>query len=429
MFQAIRYRLLISYLVVLASILGVFAIAVRVVFSQSLTQQLTAQLRLLGQGAAANAVFNQKQGRIIVGKGFSTPELIARERAIQWFDLEGRLIDQQGKAVLALPIPASTEDPVQIQASQPRIQGVTLPILSNDDRQPVGYVRVSKSLAEQDERLQKLDLGLGGGIVMALILSGAGGIWLTRQAMRPIEESFQRLKQFTADASHELRSPLMAIKTNVSVALKYPGGMRPADAEKFEAIASATAQMTDLTEDLLLLARSDQAPSRNWQPVNLTLILEKVLQLYQPQAAAKEIHFKSQLAESLYLLGDADQLTRLFTNLITNALHYTPARGIVEVEASQVGHSLVVNVEDTGIGIAPEHLERIFDQFWRADQSRSYWQSGSGLGLAIAKTIAKRHGGMINVTSQVGVGSCFTVRFDNIKQTKAANQNLLIGNR
>ncbi|MBW4552009.1 MAG: HAMP domain-containing histidine kinase [Aphanocapsa sp. GSE-SYN-MK-11-07L] len=411
MFQALRYRLLLSYLLVLASILSVFAIAVRVVFTQSLTQQLTAQLRLLGQGAAANAVFNQKQGRIIVGKGFSTPELIARERAIQWFDLQGHLITQQGKAVLALPLPASTEDSVQIQASQPRVQGVTLPILDKNDRQPVGYVRVSKSLAEQDERLQRLDLGLGGGIFVALILSGVGGIWLTRQAMLPIEENFRRLKQFTADASHELRSPLMAIKTNVSVALKYPNGMRPADAEKFEAIASATTQMVCLTEDLLLLVRTDQTPGRDRETVNLASMLADLIQLYQSPAAVKQVELKSELSTPIDLLGDASQLNRLFTNLIINALDYTPPGGTVEIQASQVGQTIFVKVQDTGIGIAPENLERIFHRFWRGDQSRTYSQGGSGLGLAIAQAIAQSHNGQISVTSELGQGSCFTVQF------------------
>jgi two-component system, OmpR family, manganese sensing sensor histidine kinase len=410
-FQTIRYRLLLSYLMVFGSVLATFAIAVRVVFSQSLTQQLTAQLRLIGQGVAANTEFDQKQGRIKVGRGFSTQELIVRNRAIQWFDSQEHLITQRGKEVLSLPLPALTDDLIQFQASQPRIQSITLPIWSSQERQPVGYVRVSQSLAEHDERLQKLDWGLGGGILMALILSSVGGIWLTRQAMQPIEESFQRLKQFTADASHELRSPLMAIKTNVSVGLKYPDGMRPTDTEKFEAIASATAQMICLTEDLLLLVRTDQPPSRDREPVNLSSMLTELIQLYQPPAAVKQIDLKSQLAACLNLLGDASQLNRLFTNLITNALDYTPPGGTVEIEASQVGQTLLIKVRDTGIGISPENLEHIFDRFWRGDQSRSYSQSGAGLGLAIAQAIAQTHGGKISVTSEVSKGSCFTVQF------------------
>ncbi len=274
----------------------------------------------------------------------------------------------------------------------------------------VGYVRASQSLEELDATLRKLDWGLGGGIIVALVLSGVGGIWLTRQAMQPIEESFQRLKQFTADASHELRSPLMAIKSNAAVALKYPEGMRQGDKEKFSAIASATNQMSRLTEDLLFLARTDTVPDRNWEQVKLTEILANLVQLYKPQAEAKQIDLKISFSENLYLQGDEVQLVRLFSNLIENALHYTKSGGVVEIKAKRVGSQLSVKIEDTGVGIAPEHLERVFERFWRAEASRSYWNGGSGLGLAIACAIAQNHGGTITVTSELGIGSCFKVR-------------------
>lgn len=279
-----------------------------------------------------------------------------------------------------------------------------------DNGKLVGYVRVSQSLEEFDETLQQLDLGLGGGIIITLVLSSIGGIFLTRQAMQPIEESFQRLKQFTADASHELRSPLMAIKINAELPLEYPEEIGPKDAEKFQAIANATNQMTRLTEDLLLLARSDRASHQNRETLNLTSILENLIQQYKPQAEAKKINLKIQLIANLQLIGDSVQLTRLFTNLVENALHYTPSGGVVEIKSSRVGSQLYVNVQDTGVGIAPEHIDKAFERFWRADQSRSYWSGGSGLGLAIAQAIAQNHGGLISVTSQLGVGSCFTVR-------------------
>jgi two-component system, OmpR family, manganese sensing sensor histidine kinase len=404
-FKALRYRLLLSYLLVFASILGVFAIAVRIIFTRSLTHQLTTQLIAIGQGAAAIAEF--ENGKFRVGEDFSEPELIAQGQALQWFDPQGHLMAQQGKVFPSLPF--SIQGTVQIQEKNPRIQSVTLPVLGNDDRRLMGYVRASQSLAEADENLKKLDLGLGIGILMALILSGVGGIWLTRQAMQPIEESFQRLKQFTADASHELRSPLMAIKTNVSVALKYPEGMRSTDAEKFEAISSATTQMIRLSEDLLLLAQTDDSPKPKRQPVNLTAILDQIIKLNEPQSKAKQIYLKSDLAEALLLMGDESQLTRLFTNLLVNALRYTPTGGTVEVHARRTGQNICTQVRDTGIGIAPENLERIFERFWQADSSRSYSEEGAGLGLAIAQAIAQRHGGLITVTSQVGIGSCFTV--------------------
>lgn len=406
MFQKIRYRLLLSYLVVFASLLGIFAIAVRVAFTRSLTEQITDKLIAIGKGAAANVEF--EKGRLTVESDFRPQDLIASHQTLQWFDTQGNLITQQGKTVLTLPF--LPKKMVQIQTDKVPIQAVTVPIIASDNGKLVGYVRVSQSLGEFDETLQKLDWGLEGGIIITLVLSSIGGILLTRQAMQPIEESFQRLKQFTADASHELRSPLMAIKINAELPLEYPEEIGPKDAEKFQAIASATNQMTRLTEDLLMLARTDRVSNQNRDTLNLTSILENLIQLYKPQAEAKQINLTSQLIGNLQLIGDSVQLTRLFTNLVENALYYTPSGGVVEIKISRVGSQLYVNVQDTGVGIAPEHIDKVFERFWRADQSRSYWSGGSGLGLAITQAIAQNHGGLISVTSQLGVGSCFTVR-------------------
>ncbi|MBD6615290.1 HAMP domain-containing histidine kinase [Komarekiella sp. 'clone 1'] len=407
MFEKIRRRLLLSYLIVLSLILGGFAIAVRIVFTHSLHKQQTEKLAALAQVAAANAEFDN--GKIKIENDLPQDKLFENHQGLNWFDTKGNLIEKQGRDILSLPVNVREGEQINTVGKN-RIQSVTLPIISSDDKQFIGYIRASQSLEEFDETLNKLDLGLSGGIVVALIISSVGGVWLTRQAMQPIEESFERLKQFTADASHELRSPLMAIKSNAGVALKYPEGMRETDAEKFQAISSATNQMTRLTEDLLFLARYDNIPNRSKETVNLSLILNDLVQLYQPQAIAKEINLKSQLIEKLYLLGDTNQITRLFTNLIQNAIHYTPSEGTVEITANRSAADIVVNVQDTGIGIAPKDLENIFERFWRADKSRSYNSGGSGLGLAIAQAIAQNHGGLITVTSQLGIGSCFTVR-------------------
>ncbi|OKH15494.1 two-component sensor histidine kinase [Fischerella major NIES-592] len=407
MFEKIRRRLLLSYLIVLSLILGGFAIAVRIVFTHSLHKQQTEKLAALAQVAAANAEFDN--GRIKIENDLPQDKLFENHQALNWFDTKGNLIEKQGQDILSLPVHVTEGEQINTVGKN-RVQSVTLPIISSDDKQFIGYVRASQSLEEFDETLNKLDLGLGGGIVVALIISSVGGVWLTSQAMQPIEESFERLKQFTADASHELRSPLMAIKSNAGVALKYPEGMRETDAEKFQAISSATNQMTRLTEDLLFLARHDNIPNRSKETVELSSILNNLVQLYQPQAIAKQINLKSQLTEKLYLLGDTNQITRLFTNLIQNAIHYTPSEGIVEITANRSASDIVVNVQDTGVGIAPKDLGNIFERFWRADKSRSYNSGGSGLGLAIAQAIAQNHGGLITVTSQLGIGSCFTVR-------------------
>jgi two-component system, OmpR family, manganese sensing sensor histidine kinase len=405
-FQRIRYRLLLSYLGVFASLLGIFAIAVRFAFTRSLSEQITDKLIAIGKGAAANVEF--EKGRLTVESDFRPQDLIAYHQALQWFDTQGKLITQQGKTVLTLPFLPNKM--VQTQTGKVPIQVVTVPIISSDNGELVGYVRVSQSLEEFNETLEKLDWVLGGGIIITLVFSGIGGILLTRQAMQPIEESFQRLKQFTADASHELRSPLMAIKINAELPLEYPEEISPKDAEKFQAIASATNQMTRLTEDLLLLARTDKIPTQNRDVLNLTSILNNLIQLYKPQAEAKQINLKFQLTPNFQIIGDAVQLTRLFTNLIENAFYYTPSKGVVEIKTSRVGSQIYINVQDTGVGIAPQDIDKVFERFWRGDRSRSYWLGGSGLGLAIAQAIAQNHGGLISVTSQLGVGSCFTVR-------------------
>jgi two-component system, OmpR family, manganese sensing sensor histidine kinase len=402
-FQTIRYRLLLSYLAVLTVILGVFAIAVRTTFAHSLKQDLEHRVAVLAEVASGALDLESEELKVD-----DADLLLNSNQAVQWFDLEGKLVGQRGNNPLTLPV--NPKQKAQSQTLPDPAEGVTLPVREEEkNNQLIGYVRASESLGELHETLQQLDLGLGGGVFLALVLSGVGGIWLTHQAMQPIEKSFRRLQQFTADASHELRNPLMAIKSNAAVALKYAEHIRALDAEKFRAIASATTQMTALTEDLLVLARTDQVPAPAQNRVNLTALLEDLVYLYRAEAEVKQIDLKGQILEHLEVLGDLVQLNRLFTNLISNALRYTLEQGLIEIQTHREGSQILVNVRDTGVGMAPDHLEQIFDRFWRADRSRSQG-SGFGLGLAIAQGIAQNHGGLITVTSQLSVGSCFTVR-------------------
>lgn len=176
-----------------------------------------------------------------------------------------------------------------------------------------------------------------------------------------------------------------------------------------KAIANATEQIKQLTEDLLFLARNEKLPQIEKKTINLTAILEDLIQLYYPSFEAKNIKLEVNLDLNLSILGDEGQIHRLFNNLITNALNYTPVGGSVAIKAQEKGNVFMIEIKDTGIGISSEDLPYIFERFWRADPSRSYYQGGSGLGLAIAQTIAQNHDGSIQVTSQVEKGSYFTV--------------------
>jgi signal transduction histidine kinase len=406
MFQIIRRRLLLSYLLVLGTTLAGFAVAVRILFAYSLNHELTARLITLGQGASSS--LEQEQEQLKFKNDFPMQTLLEQNQSLEWFDDQGHSLARQGHYTLNAPF--LSRNAVQIQAGNPRIQGITIPVINNDNGQLIGYVRASQSLEEYDEALRHLDWGMLGGITIALGLSGIGGVLLTRQAMQPIERSFTQLKQFTADASHELRSPLMAIASNAQVALRYPEGIRPGDAEKFTIIVSTVKQLTRLTEDLLLLARTGSQPLGTYTIVRLDTVLEDLVQLYQSQAMARTITLKYTATTPLYTSGDEAQLRRLFTNLIDNSLNYTPEGGQVEVHSRLLDSQIQVAVEDTGIGIAPEQTHQVFDRFWRAESSRNYQSGGSGLGLSIAQAIVQQHQGSISVTSELGKGTCFSVR-------------------
>jgi len=202
-------------------ILSIFAIAVRTVFVHTMSNQVVDKLTTLGQTVAASSGF--KNGRIQVADNLSVQGLDVRRQSLQWIDIQGNTVYLQGNRTLSLP--PTIRESIQIQPSKPALISVNIPIVDTYTRSLVGYLRVSQSLDELHETFRQLDLGLIGGAAIALILVSFGGIFLTRQVMQPIEQSFDRLQQFTADASHELRSPLMAIKASSQVAMRYPEGM------------------------------------------------------------------------------------------------------------------------------------------------------------------------------------------------------------
>lgn len=434
MFQTLHWRLLISYLGVMAAILGTSTVAVYQVFAYSIYQQLDSQLFTLADAATHNLLLikaDRAAVRTKVPRAFDNDgdldipwqDLRRYHQGVEWFDAEGQLLAKGGTISPKLPLARTGQVSAPQNLQQNRIRTIAVPVYPHEARENQrleGYVRVSQSTEDVETELSRLRWGLGLGGIVALLLTGVGGLWLTRQSVQPIEISFRRLKQvnqqlkqFTADASHELRSPLTVIKTSIQVMMTHPERIHPADVEKLEAIASATGQMTRLVEDLLFLARTDTTtitPGLEWGIIPIDELLEDLFDLLSPQAEAKKVILKLDLAEGLFVKGDPIQLKRLFSNLIENALQYTPSGGSVTVSLVHLNNFVLVLIEDTGIGIAPEHIPLVFHRFWRADKARKYREEGSGLGLAIASAIAQRHAGAITVTSQVGVGSCFEVR-------------------
>ncbi|MBD2690797.1 GHKL domain-containing protein [Anabaena catenula FACHB-362] len=419
-FRATSSRLLLSYLIAMMVVMGLSSMGVYHFFAYSLNQQLYRQLLTLADAAAHNlsaiqadrTAVNRKMPRILDHDGdldIPWQDLQLYHQSVEWFDAKKQLLGKAGKQFPQTQFVNSFHT-----WQQNGIRTLTIPVhVSENNQQLLGYVRVSASTVEVEKELNRLLMGLGFGGVLGMVLIGGTGWWLTSKALQPIEQSFQQLQQFTADASHELRSPLTAIKTTVEVIQSHPERIHPSDVKKITVIEGATQQMTHLVEDLLLLARSDSASlslPKTAIPIPIDEILFDLVDSLQPQAQEKEITLEADLINEVWVKGDANQLQRLFGNLLENALQYTPNGGFVRVKIVKWDDFVIISVADTGIGIAPEDLSLVFNRFWRAQKARSRRQGGSGLGLAIVQAITHAHGGEISVTSQIGAGSCFRVK-------------------
>lgn len=224
-----------------------------------------------------------------------------------------------------------------------------------------------------------------------------------------VEGAFQRQQHFTADAAHELRTPLSIMQTGIDVVLS-----QARDAAQYraalEAVQEEAQRLTSLTVGLLTLARADSHTlTLNREVTDLSLLINTVIDQVTAVAEQKQITIQREIVPCLALNMDEGRIIQLALNLIENAVKYTPEGGAVTVIVVQTGDTVSLSVADTGPGIPPEYLPRVFDRFYRTDRSRSRDQGGVGLGLAIAQHIAQLHGGEINVWSQVGVGTRFTV--------------------
>jgi heavy metal sensor kinase len=230
------------------------------------------------------------------------------------------------------------------------------------------------------------------------------------QMLERIDRAFASVRTFTGNASHELRTPISLMRTEIEVAL-----YRPRDSQEYRAILSRlheeTLRMTNLVENLLSLARADGgAETIALVSIPVDDLFQKVVGNWNDAMKRAMLDFNVEIkGEDLALLGDRHLLPRLLSILLENACKYTPPGGSVKLCAAVVGSRIVISVVDSGIGIDPGQKPRIFDRFYRATNAGNHAPAGSGLGLALAKWIADRHGTELIVESEPGRGSCFSV--------------------
>ena len=418
MFQATRRRLALWYTTVTAVLLLLLATGVYLYVRSTLIERVDDTLKHVVEVVERSLVIQPTEAsgipyRVNIEASFRYNSDTVEDDHIdlEWFSANGELLWSSLSEPLALPLhPNHTAETVHLEAEH-LLRQVTEQVQIG--RYVLGYLRVSHPWFEVTKPIRQLIFDLSLGTVVMVLSTTAIGWFLSGLAMKPVRESYQRLKQFTADASHELRNPIAMIQTNVQVALGDPDLESPLQRRQLKVVERLTQRLGKLVNDLLFLARADSGMLQpEWQSVPLDALLMEVIEEQQWVAAEKGIALYLHLLETpsedtanfpalsediFTLQGDWNQLARLFTNLVSNAVQYTPVstdklgEASVQVELQQLEHPsnvkvrnkqslLQVKVKDTGIGIAESALPHIFERFYRVDPARTHNpEAGSGL--------------------------------------------------
>ena len=449
LFQSTRRRLALWYTTVTAILLLVLAIGVYFYVRNTLIDRIDDTLKHVVEVVDRSLVIQplaETKGRYGVNVDASFNQNVNNLEddriELEWFDPKQNLLWSTFAQPIDYPLhPNRTGETVYLggdRVFRQIVQKVEL------EHRTLGYLRVSHPWFEVTKPINQLTRDLIVGISLMIICVGAIGWFLSGIAIEPVVVSYSSLKQFTADASHELRNPIATIQTNVQMALAYPEAEPQLQQKQLQIIERLTQKLGRLVNDLLFLARSDSGMVQlDWQPVPLDALLIDVIEEQRIAATQKGLFLSLHIVEPkleaedeediFTVRGDWDYLSRLFTNLIANAIEHTDNlkdTASVEVELKLIKFTpktmrvrethrqfaLQVTVKDNGKGISSSALPHIFDRFYRADPARSSQRditapTGAGLGLAIAKAIVESHQGQITVDSVLEQGTTFTITF------------------
>ncbi|MBD1824238.1 two-component sensor histidine kinase [Cyanobacteria bacterium FACHB-DQ100] len=274
----------------------------------------------------------------------------------------------------------------------------------------VGYLQVAVPLDSLQKSLDQARLFLSIGLPVTLGVIGVIGWTLAGIALQPTRHAYDRLQRFTADASHELRTPVAGILSQAQVALMPPEDIQEMRSRLTQIVMIAQS-MGSLIDQLLFLSRQDgKLDPATLNAIDFAALVQSLIEEYTPQAIEKHLQLTSHIREAtLWLKADPNLLRQAIVNLITNALKYTPAGGMIELRLFVQSNHAVFEIQDTGIGIPAADLFHVFERFYRVDTARTRQTGGFGLGLAIAKQIIEAHQGQIRVISEVDRGSTFRI--------------------
>jgi len=414
MLDRIRQRLTMGYVGILALILILFGAIVVVSFWQQVTAQ---QDKLLAQKAEAEATSLLSDGDTYGHIEATTESDIAVVAVPPDGSIGADFLDL-GSSASSLGLPF--EEPAQKAGQEERVisetvdgpdgpvRVVSVPLYDNSG-EALAVVQAAQSREVVRETVNRLILilvlvGLG-----ALLLAGVGGLYMSRRAMRPVREAFDRQRTFVADASHELKTPLTLIRADAEVLSRDL--MDPDHRELIDDLLGETDRMNAVLSDLLLLTRLDAgklAVSR--EPFGLAAVIAETTDRFGARAAAEGICLEVDAPGKLAARGDPERTGQILAALLDNALRFTPRGGRVAVTGRLVDSWVEASVTDTGPGIAAEHLPRIFDRFYRAEAARTRAGGGVGLGLAIARDLARAQDGELAVDNTQNGGASFSLR-------------------
>jgi two-component system, OmpR family, manganese sensing sensor histidine kinase len=450
LFQSTRRRLALWYTAVTAVLLLLFASGVYFYVRNTLVDRIDDTLKHVVEVVDRSLVIQplaETKGRygVNVDASFNqkVDDLEDDHIDLEWFNPQQQLLWSTFAQPIDYPLhPNRTGETVYLTGDRivrQIVQKVEL------EHRVLGYLRVSHPWFEVTKPINQLTKDLIIGISLIILSVWGIGWLLSGIAIKPIQVSYSSLKQFTADASHELRNPIATIQTNVQMALAYPEAEPQLQQRQLQIIERLTQKLGRLVNDLLFLARADSGIAQlDWQPVPLDALLIDVIEEQRIVATQKGLFLslriiepeitpeKLQQEDVFTVQGDWDYLSRLFTNLIANAIEHSDQKEIaeasVEVELALIkptnkplrirephsSYELEIKIKDKGKGIPEAVLTHIFDRFYRGDPARSSQRqidtpTGAGLGLAIAKAIVENHQGNITVESVLEQGTIFTI--------------------
>lgn len=457
MFSSLRSRLFLTYVLVVAVALGVVALVTLVYLARNPVQVLQTRARLAlametvierARNSPANLSENRRLLLQRVDENFDVRFLVLDADGAVLYDTRAGEADLS--AALRLVERARLAGVAVVQDETGARWFVTARQITPDFYLVAAAPRPELTLREalrsrSDEVVSFLRLGGAAALILSFILALAMSRWIagplqnlaqvTRNIPRgeyqpqtprgpdevqtlmrafnemaaQVESSRRSQRDFVANVSHELKTPLTSIQ---GFAQAIMDGTAADVRGAARVILDEAARMHRLVLDLLDLARLDAGTFEfRRQPVDLEAVLQNVVAHLQPQAEAAQVQLTLQSASLPPLMGDGDRLAQVFTNLVDNAIRHTPAGGQVSVWLAQEGEQVTVGVKDTGEGIPPAEVERIFERFYRVDKARPGGKRhGTGLGLAIARQLVEAHGGTIAVHSTPGQGSEFVVK-------------------